>query len=56
MNKKTDKKEGKKVIGVYLEQRLRNKIEVSAEKNRRSISAETAVILEEALDKVRINK
>ena len=53
MNRKTD---NKKVIGVYLEERLRNKIKDSAKKNRRSISAETAILLEEVLDNVHINK
>lgn len=51
-----NKNENKKVIGVYLEERLRKKLKDSAIKNRRSLSAEAAVLLEEVLDNIHINK
>lgn len=48
---KKKKNEGKKVIGVYLEEKIRKLLEISAEKNRRSISGQAAFLLEGALDK-----
>lgn len=56
MNKTTNKKQNKKVIGVYLEERLRNKIKDSAKHNRRSVSAEAAIMLEDFINSQTLSK